>query len=466
VSSSSFNELWGSSSFNELWGAVNAVTAAATGHAAKNSTSSSSPNKKQPQPQPHQAPTLPLIRAHRPPAPRPVSARATASGAAEFPSNSSSSSSIPPPPLLPEEVAARLDDSPALTALDLAVAALAATLAFALSSALAHWRRGGISSFSSLRAAALSSSSSSPFPLFPLLAALAAFALALVAARERSFASRAFSARELADPDSRFAELLGVDVHYKVAKPVTTVVAAAAAAAATADGSEGSEEEVTRPAAAAAPAIRFSIAAMHGFGAAAFSWSLVARPLADLLQACFTKHDMPGFGLTERPSKLGLAPYSLAFNGRLARAVADLELEKLKKTKGEEEEQEGKVKSSPLRVLMGHSLGAVCVSAEAARDPSSIDALILVAPAIVAAANGKKQQRQQKGEDEDAFPRKRKRTTSSFSTLPMRLLSAAALLARSVAALIAGWSTRALIVLSWPFLVFLLRMAVRSFQFW
>lgn len=174
---------------------------------------------------------------------------------------------------------------------------------------------------------------------------------------------------------------------------------------------------------------------------------------------------MPGFGLTERPSNLGLAPYSLAFNGRLARAVADLELEKLKRKGaggeggggGGESGESGKT----LRVLMGHSLGAVCASAEAARDPEAVDALILVAPAIV--ASGRKKQ---KREDESGTAAAAEKTNMTFSTLPMRLLSATSLFLRSIAAYLAGWAARALIVLTWPALVFLLRMAVRSFSFW
>ena len=214
-----------------------------------------------------------------------------------------------------------------------------------------------------------------------------------------------------------------------------------------------------------------------GFGAAAFSWSLVARPLADLLSACFTKHDMPGFGLTERPSKLGLAPYSLAFNGRLARAVADLELERVR-AEAEAEAAAGggsaPPAAAPLRVLMGHSLGAVCAAAEAARDPEGVDALVLVAPAIVASGQRKKTRRRESGgggagrsgASATEAPEANKPKGPTYSTLPMRLLSATCVFLSSLAALLAGWATRALIVLTWPFLVFLLRMAVRSFQFW
>ena len=348
------------------------------------------------------------IRAHRP-ARRPVFVRAAAASSSSFEAaagtaaaaaaaaaaDSPPSLAAPPPPLLPEEIAARLDHAPALSALDLFVALLASALAFALASALTHLRREGSARIAAGTAAALSALSPTQ-PLLPLLTALAAFALALSAARERAFAALAFSARELADPDSRFARLLGVEVHYKVAKP-------------------SAKPSATKPATAAetGPPIRFSIAAMHGFGAAAFSWSLVARPLADLLGACFTKHDMPGFGLTERPSNLGLSPYSLAFNGRLARAVADLEV-------GREVE------------------AAAAAAAAAAAGPA--------AAAATASSEAKK--------------------PPTFSTLPMRLLSAASVFASSLAALLGGWAARALIVLTWPFLVFLLRAAVRSFQFW
>ena len=286
------------SSFGELWGAITAVAAAPgikkqarqverEGREAMltsasmleqlkpaTRTAKQQPQPLQPRPRPSPSPLLlprgaarGTIRAHVP-SRRPVSARAAASseaaagvrasaaaaGGGAAAAAASPSLSASPPPLLPEEIAARLDSAPALSALDLAVALLASALAFSLTSALTHLRREGASRAAAAAAAAAPAAAlpSSLTPL-PLLAALTALALALSAARERAFASRAFSARELADQDSRFAELLGVEVHYKVAKPV----AAAAATGGSAAGGGGGERGSAGP-------IRFSIAAMHG----------------------------------------------------------------------------------------------------------------------------------------------------------------------------------------------------------
>lgn len=77
---------------------------------------------------------------------------------------------------------------------------------------------------------------------------------------------------ELAENDSRFRIVHGVNVHYKAAN--------------CADPSR----------AAAFPAI----ALYHGFGANTFSWSFVTHKLAKRLTALVVTHDMPGFGLTQR----------------------------------------------------------------------------------------------------------------------------------------------------------------------
>lgn len=79
---------------------------------------------------------------------------------------------------------------------------------------------------------------------------------------------------ELADGDSKFKELGGVTVHYKVAAP---------GGAAKASGGKPC-----------------GLAMYHGFGANTFSWSFVDRRLAEKLGATVVSHDMPGFGLTQR----------------------------------------------------------------------------------------------------------------------------------------------------------------------
>ncbi|KAI8475513.1 MAG: Alpha/Beta hydrolase protein [Monoraphidium minutum] len=102
---------------------------------------------------------------------------------------------------------------------------------------------------------------------------------------------------DLGDPDSRFHTHNNLQVHVKVKAPAAAGAGGAPAAA---------------------------LHCYHGFGSNTWSWSLVQQQLADRLNALVTAHDMPGFGLTERPSDL--SGYYLAFNGRLGRLVMDYEL--------------------------------------------------------------------------------------------------------------------------------------------
>lgn len=77
---------------------------------------------------------------------------------------------------------------------------------------------------------------------------------------------------ELADSDSRFRSVNGINVHYKAAN------------------------YASQTGAAGVPAI----AMYHGFGANTFSWSFVHQKLARRMNAVVVSHDMPGFGLTQR----------------------------------------------------------------------------------------------------------------------------------------------------------------------
>ncbi|MBC8263534.1 MAG: hypothetical protein H8E47_05355 [Anaerolineales bacterium] len=70
--------------------------------------------------------------------------------------------------------------------------------------------------------------------------------------------------QQLADPDSRFVDINGLQVHYKMA------------------GQGG-------------PALVL----LHGFGASVFSWREVMEPLAEI--GTVIAFDRPAFGLTERP---------------------------------------------------------------------------------------------------------------------------------------------------------------------
>ena len=104
---------------------------------------------------------------------------------------------------------------------------------------------------------------------------------------------RLMAEQELKDHDSVFREPHGTAVHYKLAQAID-------------------------------PAHPTAIHCYHGFGANTFSWSYVYKALSDQLHAQVTKHDMPGFGLTQRPTNID--SYSLEFNGRLGRLVMDAEL--------------------------------------------------------------------------------------------------------------------------------------------
>ncbi|MBN1921867.1 MAG: alpha/beta fold hydrolase, partial [Anaerolineae bacterium] len=87
---------------------------------------------------------------------------------------------------------------------------------------------------------------------------------------------------QLADADSRFVRLEGVNIHYKT-------------------GGEGE------------PAFLL----LHGFGANTTSWNRIMEPLGAL--GTVIAYDRPGFGLTERPLTWeGENPYSTAAQPRIA----------------------------------------------------------------------------------------------------------------------------------------------------
>ena len=134
---------------------------------------------------------------------------------------------------------------------------------------------------------------------------------------------------QLADPDSRFADLNRVKVHYKVA-------------------GEG------RPA----------LVLLHGFAASVFSWREVMGPLAE--SHTVTAFDRPGFGLTERPLPgewQGKSPYS-------PKAQVDLTVALMDKL------------GIDRAVLIGNSAGGTVAMLTALTYPQRVQALILVDPAV------------------------------------------------------------------------------------
>jgi hypothetical protein len=109
----------------------------------------------------------------------------------------------------------------------------------------------------------------------------------------------------LADPDSRFAEYYGVQVHDKIALPEGATfdvgsspslasrsgsVSASASTAARLHESKASEVQKKH-----IPAIL-----LHGFGASLFSWERIMPKLAAVLRAPALAFDRPAFGFTSR----------------------------------------------------------------------------------------------------------------------------------------------------------------------
>jgi hypothetical protein len=107
--------------------------------------------------------------------------------------------------------------------------------------------------------------------------------------------ARLVPASAAADPDSKFARVDGLDVHYKLSVP-------------------DSDSDVST---------RIVVSCVHGFGANTYSWERATlQPLAEKLNATAVAHDAPGFGLTERVGDL--KRYTPRTNAAIARAMLDL----------------------------------------------------------------------------------------------------------------------------------------------
>lgn len=136
-------------------------------------------------------------------------------------------------------------------------------------------------------------------------------------------------AETLADTDSQFIEVNGLNVHYK---------------------KYGSGEPV--------------FILLHGFGASLFSWREVTEPLAEF--GTVIAYDRPAFGLTERPMEWeGESPYSQEAQIQLVIGLMDaLGVEKA--------------------ILVGNSAGGTIAMLTALKYPERIESLILVNPAVYA----------------------------------------------------------------------------------
>jgi pimeloyl-ACP methyl ester carboxylesterase len=133
---------------------------------------------------------------------------------------------------------------------------------------------------------------------------------------------------DLADPDSQFADINGLTVHYK---------------------RMGQGE----------PAIIL----LHGFGASTFSWEQVMEPLAQ--HGTVIAFDRPAFGLTERPLPPfdGASPYSGDFQVDLLFGLMD---------------EFGFEKA----ILIGNSAGGTVISNAALAHPERVTGMVLVSAAV------------------------------------------------------------------------------------
>lgn len=134
---------------------------------------------------------------------------------------------------------------------------------------------------------------------------------------------------ELADPDSKFIEVNGLQVHYKI---------------------YGSGQPV--------------MILLHGFGASTFSWREVTGPLSQ--KGTVIAYDRPAFGLTDRPmpgSWSGESPYSAQSNVNLLFGLMDaLNIQQA--------------------VLVGNSAGGTVAVQAALQNPMRVSGLVLVDAAI------------------------------------------------------------------------------------
>jgi pimeloyl-ACP methyl ester carboxylesterase len=138
---------------------------------------------------------------------------------------------------------------------------------------------------------------------------------------------------QLADPDSRFVEINGLNVHYMMM---------------------GQGEPV--------------FILLHGFGASLFSWHAVMEPLSHY--GTVIAYDRPAFGLTERPLKwTGQNPYGLQANVDLLLGLLDhFNIQKA--------------------ILVGNSAGGTVSMNFYLQHPERVQALILVDPAVYEGGGG------------------------------------------------------------------------------
>jgi pimeloyl-ACP methyl ester carboxylesterase len=139
--------------------------------------------------------------------------------------------------------------------------------------------------------------------------------------------------KQLADPDSHFVDINGLNIHFKMM---------------------GQGEPV--------------IILLHGFGASLFSWHAVMEPLSKY--GTVIAYDRPAFGLTERPMTwTGENPYSSQANLNLLLGLLDkFNIQKA--------------------ILVGNSAGGTIAMQFTLQHQDRVQALILVDPAVYETGGG------------------------------------------------------------------------------
>lgn len=176
---------------------------------------------------------------------------------------------------------------------------------------------------------------SRPVAAVAFLIVLASIGCMLIPVRS----SGSVDAAELAEPDSRFIRVEGIELHYKL-YPYS--------------GADAALGPVGRPA----------ILLLHGFGASVYSWREVAPALS--VWGDVIAYDRPAFGLSERPLRWkGKSPYGPDSQASLAFGLLD-------------------ALGYDRAIFVGNSAGGTVAMNAALARPERVAALVLISPAVYA----------------------------------------------------------------------------------
>eukprot|EP00899_Mesostigma_viride_P000748 jgi/Mesvir1/10674/Mv13766-RA.1 len=193
---------------------------------------------------------------------------------------------------------------------------------------------------------------------------------------------------DIAWPDSYFINLLGINIHYKLALPsgepsnVPGQVGELSEARAELRDIAAAEAALVRPdgESSAAPSTSLAlgpqdrtppeiqnkdllIICLHGYASSSYAFRKVLSPLAKRVGIPVVAFDRPPFGLSARPLDQGTTPYTDEFGARLALELLDhLGVKKA--------------------IIVGHSLGAGVAIRLAQMAPRRTHAMCLLTPAV------------------------------------------------------------------------------------